>query len=404
MTSDYAPKPFLRQTENKLLRTYFGGKELLHEIDWDNLKETDVDAVYDAWQALPQQERVKIESDFQVIFDMASVDGVRILIEEGRYKGIDLKPGLDALGGFLNKSCWVFLNHRDVFEVAYDFDRADNLNRRSWKKRKDLPRKEPDLSPQARDELREAVAAYYRERQGRGRHCHLDVYLRGDRYHYFFVYPQDYTSTTIEFDDKGDFQRRPQSPAFEVIYVYDPVDGALDLYARGKKQIKEDLQQIFARSILHENLLEENRNSPPYELNGLKNRTFAFPTEPADGIREVKIKELKLSVLGNDRHRIALEVSPYGPVHEIYDFMDRVLNSEALPMTMVNVRSVVIQMRFNSGAGRGQDVKTINFRISCPDSCNLKDGPEHRTAKKYLKKWEIDRVEPSLADTVKSGG
>jgi len=111
VTSDYAPKPFLRQTENKLLRAYFGGKELLHEIDWDNLKETDVDAVYDAWQALPQQERVKIESDFQVIFDVASVDGVRILIEEGRYKGIDLKPGLDALGGFLNKSCWVFLNH-----------------------------------------------------------------------------------------------------------------------------------------------------------------------------------------------------------------------------------------------------------------------------------------------------
>jgi hypothetical protein len=230
------------------------------------------------------------------------------------------------------------------------------------------------------------------------------VYLRWDRCHYFFVYPQDYTSTTIEFDSNGRFQRRPQSPAFEVIYVYDPVEGALELYARGKRELKEDLQKIFSRSILHENLPREDRNAPPYELNLLKRRSFAFPTDPADGIREVRIRELKLSVIGNYRHRIALEVSPNGPADEIYDFMDRFLNSEALPLTLVDVKSAVIQMRFNNNDGRGGDVKTISFRISCPDSCNLKDKPEHIIARKYLKKWDIERGEHSLADTVESGG
>jgi hypothetical protein len=404
VAGDYAPKPFLRQAENKLLQEYFSRKGLLQEIDWESIGETDVDDIHVAWEALPVQQRVEIESDFQLIYDLASEDGIRILIEEGRFQDIDLKPALDAHDGFLNKSFLVFLEYRDVFEVAYDFDRADNLNRRSWKRRKGLPRKEPDLSLQARDELKDAVAAYFRERQGRGRHCHLDVYLRWDRCHYFFLYPQDYTSTTIEFDSNGRFQRRPLSPAFEVIYVYDPLEGALDLYARGKKGLKEDLQKIFSRSILHEDLPKEDKNAPPYELNRLKRRSFAFPTDPVDGVREVRIRELKFSVIGNYRHRIALEVSPDGPVDEIYDFMDRILNSEVLPLTLVDVRSAVIQMRFNNTDGHGGDVKTISFRISYPDSCNLRDKPEHIVARKYLKKWEIERAEHPLADPVEIGG
>ena len=35
--------------------------------------------------------------------------------------------------------------------------------------------------------------------------------------------------------------------------------------------------------------------------------------------------------------------------------------------------------------------KTITFQISYPDSCNLKDKPEHLKIKECLKRWGIAR-------------
>jgi len=34
----------------------------------------------------------------------------------------------------------------------------------------------------------------------------------------------------------------------------------------------------------------------------------------------------------------------------------------------------------------------VTFRISHPDSCNLKDKPEHLVVKQYLKRWGIERA------------
>lgn len=391
MPNDYAPKQFLRQAEIALLKEYFAARGELGELDWDGMKEADADPIYEAWQQLPDSSLEQIDGDFRNIFDLASAEGTRTLIEEGHFHQIDLKPDLDARDGFLNKAFWVFLNHRRVFDVAHILDRSDHLNRRYWRKRKDIPKKKPDISPEAITELERSISAYYRERQGRGRRCHVDKYLRGDRYHYFFAYPQDYTDTFVGYDDEGKFERKRQNPAFEVIYIYDPVDGTLDLYAQGGKDIKKDLQELFARTILHEELGEEDDDARPYELNGLKKRDFPFPTDPADRITEVRVKELRLSVIGNARNRVTFDVTPNGATDEIYDFMAKSLHEQRLPMAMVNVSSAVLQVRFDNTDGKGRSTKTVTFRISHPDSCNLKDKPEHLVVKQYLKRWGIER-------------
>jgi hypothetical protein len=334
---------------------------------------------------------VEIESDLREIFDLASAEGTRTMIEEGGFHGIDLRAELDSQDGFVNKAFCIFLNHRKIFKVAHLLDHTDRLGHRYWRKRKDMPRKEPDLSSEAIEQLAGAISAYYREREGRGRHCHVDKYLRGSRYHYFFVYPQDYTDTFIGYNEAGRFERRLQNPAFEIIFVYDPVEGSLDLYARGDRRTKQHLQDLFGRTILHEELGEEDRRSSPYELNVLKRRDFVFPTDPKDRIVGVKVKELRLSMLGSPHRRITFEVGPKEPKDEIYDLIDRALNKESLPLSVFNVTSAVIQMQFDNSGGEGRSTKTVSFRISFPDSCNLRDEPEHLIAKGYLKTWEIER-------------
>ena len=389
MAHDYAPKLFLRQVKNALLKEYFTARGELAGFDWDSLKEADADPVYLAWHALPEDKQEEIEQDFRDIYDLASAEGTRTLVEEGRFHGLDLGAELDEVDGLINKAFHVRLKHKDIFDVAHILDRADHLNGRYWRKRKDMPKKQPNVSAATLKELGDAIGAYYRENQGRGKWCKVEHYVRANRYHYFFAYPKDYTDTFIGYDDQGRFERRRQNPAFEVVFIYDPADGTLDLYTQGDKDLKQDLQKLFARSILQEELAEEDRNSVPYELNGLKNRSFAFPTDPADGVMEVRVRELRLSIVGNERKRITFEVSPKGVPADIHDLMQQALHEHRLPLSMVNVTSAVIQMRLNNGNGRRD--KTVSFRISMPDTCNLKDKPEHLVAKKYLKLWGLER-------------
>ncbi|MCC7106898.1 MAG: hypothetical protein IT307_17330 [Chloroflexi bacterium] len=389
MAHDYTPKLFLRQAPNASLKAYFDRKTVLAGIDWAALKETEVDVVYDAWQALDKQQREEIESDFRTIHDLATSDGVRAMIEEGQFHKKDLGPELDALDGHHAKVLCVFLNHPRVFLVAGMMDRADHMDGRYRRKRKDMPKKAPDLTATARQALSASLAAYYWQKQGRGRNCKMDVYLRGGRHHYFFVYPEDYAGTFIGYGPGGEFIRRAQQPAFDVVFAYDPVDGTLDLFALGDKRIKQDLQEIFARTILHEEIGPENKNSQPYELNGLKRRDFAFTPRPGDGLTAIRVRSLRLSVKGNPMRRITVEGDLRTSAKDVYDLMDQVLDKERLPLANVDVDHATLQAEF-AGIVRGKP-KRRTFGVS-KNSCNLKEKPEDLIIMECLKLSEVARV------------
>jgi hypothetical protein len=388
MAHDYTPKLFLRQTPKELLKAYFDSRGGLGQVDWGSLDEAEVDPIYEAWQALDEPARGEVENDFRQVHDLATADGVRVTIEEGNFHKVELGTDLEARDGYHHKAMWVFLHHRRIFDVAALMDRADQLDGRYRRKRKGMPKKEPDLSPQARAELRQAISAYFWNREGRGQKCQMDLYLRAGRYHYFFVYPEDYASTFIGFDAQGQFVRRAQKPAFDLVFIYDPVDGTLGLFAHGDKRLKQDLQEIFAETILHENIGPENRASTPYSLSGLKNRDFPFATQPSDGIADVRVKGLRLSVKGNRRRRIAIEGDTRTNRKDVYELMRQVFDEERLPLANVDVEHATIQVEFLSLNGRS---KTVRFGISST-SCSLKEKPEHLLLLECLKRWEIALV------------
>jgi hypothetical protein len=389
MAHDYTPKLFLRQTPNDLLKVYFERRALLGDLDWEGLRETGVDPLYEAWQALDETTRGNVENDFRQIHDLATDEGVQALIEEGHFHKKELGLELDARDGFHNKAMWAFLDHPRIFRVAGLMDRADHADGRYRRKRKGMPKKAPDLSQDTRVAFRQAISAYYWNKDGRGRKCQLDVYLRGDRYHYFFVYLEDYASTFIGFDLQGQFVRHAQKPAFDLVFIYDPVDGTLGLFAPGDRERKQDLQTIFAEAILHENIGRENRASQPYDLTGLKYRSFPFETQASDGITEVRVKELRLSLKGNHRQRITIEGDLQRNKKDVYDLMDHALDDKRLPLAAVDVDHATIQVAFSPVNGKAR--RQVTFRISC-NACTLKEKPEHLLLVEYLKRWKIALV------------
>ncbi len=83
MAPSFDPKKVLRQISNHLLDDLFQvhGHEL--DVPWDDLKQTEVDEIFDAWQALPESDRRAIEIVMHDVCEMATEDGIRAIVEEG---------------------------------------------------------------------------------------------------------------------------------------------------------------------------------------------------------------------------------------------------------------------------------------------------------------------------------
>jgi hypothetical protein len=390
MTRHYSPKSFLRQVPNQLLKEFFDRRRQLGDILWYNLRETEVELVYNAWQRLPTAQREAAEAIFRAVHEMACEGGIRALVEEGHFHQVDLATDLEGRDGLHHKAMWAYLRHERVFEVASLLHWADTLNRRYWVRRRHLPRQAPDVSREGRLRLADALSAYLRREQGRGHHCTVEPYLRCGRFHYVFAYPDDYAETYVGHGADGNFIRRAQRRAFEIIFVYDPREGALDLYAQGEPRTKADFQHIFCKAMLGVEVYPDAACDPVYELNHLRSRDFPFATDPADGIEEVRVRKMRLSV-GAGGRRIILEANPRGDRLDLYDFMDEWLNGDRLRHEAVQVTQVEIQFRL-APVGHGRP-RTLTFEVSYPHSSNLKSFPERERllGEKYLKRWGIER-------------
>jgi len=161
---------------------------------------------------------------------------------------------------------------------------------------------------------------------------------------------------------------------------------------RGGKKVYIPLQEIFCRVILGEEMKPENRDSHPYELNGLLSRDFRFPTDPADGIDAVRVRKMRVSVKGAPRRRITLEADPETGVEDIYEMLDKYLNQERLPVSILNLTQVGLKFSFDPS--HDDLPKSLSFELSWPNSGNLKSKPERvrELAENYLKQRGLDRA------------
>lgn len=389
MSRNFTPKTFLLRAPNAHLREFFAERAPDMALDWEELEERDVDSILEAWNDLPLQLARDIENEFRGIHELACDEGIEVILQESGAGGHDLREDLETQDGMVAKAFWTRLHHPKTFHQALTFFEVDQLDGRSWRKRKDLPQKEPSLSADALHELKKALSAYYWNRHGRARRCEVHYLLRAGGLHYFFAYPEGYTTDILTYGDSERLERLTVAMASEVVFAFDPAEGSLNLFARGGRDLQDDLTLLFCRTILHEEISEEAPDRKVYELNVLKDESHAFPTEPTDRIEAVKIKRLRLSVVGKKEHRIVLDVDTRIDGASIHALMEESLDHERLPLTMVSITQATLQVVFRRANGR---TNTVPFNITWPDKCNLSDKPDHLVIQKYLIPWKLENV------------
>lgn len=390
----------LRMVPNTLLKTFFAS--LGHEEfdpKWAELKEKEVTPILKYLDELPRDKLDEVESALHSVSDLASDDGLGVLLEAGKVCGVPnlgtLVPDKLSVSG---RVMWIWLNHRSVFQKAEILHQIDHLS--WWRKRNDLPRNTPDTSRHAIEKLACEISNLLKE-QGRGKDCTVETTTRGDVY-YFFAYPDDFVENVLIHDSEGHLSPETFRQTLCVVFAYDLAEGSLELHAgRGiHKPIKEQLEVTFADAILHWELNAYDREAA-YELDQLKDPLFNLTTDPADRL-SVRIRKLRLSSANSGR-RIHIEVDDDDPDDNIHTAIAECINLEKVPLSQWHVTLVTFRFEFLHTEGRKPGRQSLD--VGYPRSCSLRNARPERVEliQKYLKRWKIDCVKAAEPAAVEVG-
>ena len=382
MSRQFSIPTMLRMVPNSLLGRFF--EKLGHDfdIDWERLGEREIDPVLTSFSDLSPSEQDQIEGDLRNVFDLACESGIEAIIEAASTFGeLSLAEAMPTDAGYYARSMWAWLSHRKSFEKALLLHEVSHL--RWWRKRNDVPRVEPDLSPGALDRLKIATSDLLMREQGRGNICTVETMFR-DGTHYVLAHPDDFVQNALAHDDDGVLTPRTFRRTFEIVFAFNSTEGTLELYAKVPARLKRTLEELFVSIILDDDL------DAAYELDHLKHHTVRLETDPEDQLR-VRIRRMRLTVK-DSRRRIWIEVDANDLTDDIHHALIECLDAEHVPLPSVWVTQVTFCFEFLPLDGRKPGRMT--FDVGYPDSCGLRNDRAERVelAQKYLKRWKIDRV------------
>ncbi len=371
MARHYFARDFFRQMPNRLLARYFRERGLFAEFDFAAMKETKIDSLFEAWMALPDGERNRMDAEFREIEALSCEQGFHAIRDEARWRLRESEEAYAAfveemagLDGHFERAMVTFLDHQEYWKGATLFCHADSLS--YWRKRKGLPHVAASVHAEGRNELAAEISRYFRGVEGRGKNCVVEALRRGDL-DYFFAYPEDYSQQSLEWIDEK-FDRRQHKPAFEVVYVYSQRDGTLDVNCRESSKAVEPLQAMFAKAILKlPGLPPDPEDTRVYNLNQLAARGFQFVYEPASGIQRVAVKKLRFASKVVRGDRVTVEADANANPEAIYDLVEKV--GKSIPLKLYNVSQVEIAAKVC--VGEDARPKSVSFQITYPNSCSL---------------------------------
>lgn len=390
MAKPFDPRKILKHISNPLLQEFFSRRGELAEVPWAELSEHKIEPIFDAWQALPERQKLAVQVILRDINELADHRGLAVLAEEILWRCPERADEFKAQEGQADKAMWVYLNVQEAFDEAAMFARADALAAgRYWNRRNSLPKKKLTVDAAMCGKLAEALTAYYGPAQMRGRHCQVVHYQRSGGSYYFFAYLDNYPDKRLVFDGDGDEPTvRLDRDAFENVFVYNGEDGSMELFAQGGKKVWEPLQAAFCDAVLDEDVDPVDPLRPSFRLDHLLSPDYPLPADPRDGVEEARITRLRVAPRGSAGY-VEIKADPKGHPNDIYRKIERWLKAEAIPADATRVLQASFRVKFQRDERNRQ--ATLTFDVSAPNSSNLKSKPDEQRAvgERCLKLWKV---------------
>lgn len=396
MTHELDIRQFFRKSPKYWLQRYFEKAAVFSHIGWATIRVRNVEPLMEAWRDLDEDLRGRMVEEFREINLLATPAGKVQIIDEALFHGKqnEVSAKLAELAGFYECAFWTFLEQPDCWRGAVSFADADGKPRRQWRKRINMPPLGRSSTATDGHALKDAIIELFRRREGRGDHCVVEQYRRGayGEKEYYFAYPQDHRQMAIEFNG-GQMTRRPHKPAFEIIFIHDDMQRTLSIWHHGQRERTGDLQAVFARSILGQEIPRESpRDDRVYDLNAFLKSDFAFHPRPELGIASTDVRKITLRILGAETYAITVDLGAKTPSHALREALTGI-TANTRP-TMVKVSKVSLRVTFDRGAD-GQQPAVRKFDLAWPNSCNLRDDSHGMLIQRMLADHGIEPRKPS---------
>jgi hypothetical protein len=192
MASQYQHRQFFRRVPNQFLSAYFKSRDTDLGVDFAKLTETEVEPIFGAFTALPEEQQAAIEVGFQNINALASDAGIEALCNEAVFRDDDtFVESISVIDGHHAKSMWAFLQKPKFWRGASSLVHAGTVSAHFWKKRNDLPNVPPHVDDDDIQQFAKAISRYFNKTEGRGRNCKVEPYRKVDTgKEYFFRVPR----------------------------------------------------------------------------------------------------------------------------------------------------------------------------------------------------------------------
>lgn len=370
MAKHYSIKSFFRDMPADLLARYFQKHGHFQGFDFSPVERGELDALLVAWLELPEDERKRMEGEFQDIFPLCRDAAIPAMVDEAKWHMLG-KSGahaafvemFTALPNNNARAMTLFLDYPECWRNAARLYHADTLP--WWRKRKGFPRMQSAKDDASVQALSELLRAHFQEKQTRGQYVLIEQVRRGDL-DYYFCYLADYSKQSPEWDGPN-FRPRPHNPAFEIVYIWSEAEGTLDLNHRGDRQSAQPLQEMFAKAILKlPQLPAKPKDERIYELDKFSHSGFEFQYDAGSGIEDVAVRMIRLSSRVNKGARVTVEANPEGNADAVYELMAKM----ALPLNLYYVTQV--ELTASVVVKAGEKPKKIPVRLTWPNSCSLK--------------------------------
>ncbi|CAN5266477.1 hypothetical protein BH11PLA2_BH11PLA2_37040 [soil metagenome] len=396
MAKHFDLKKQLKLHDKTLLRRLFADEHaVLTEVPWDTLRPHEVDPIVEGWNAIPDETRRQLEVILQDVNELADERSQKVLVEDIDWRCPEKRDAFAAWRSLQDKALWAYLDARDTFDEAAIFARAEALRGGQFSNRwNSLPKKKLIVTDALKSALEVVVRDYYREKELRGDQCRVHHYARANGADYFYAYLPEWADKRLGFDPNGNLTSRELNYAFHNVFIFEPDDGALEIIAKGGRQVQLPLRRAFCDAVLGVAVEDTDPIKRCYQLDHLLDPAFAFNTEAEDRIASVRLRRVRLlpNVTLPALEGAELKLRENASVQEVRTAVAQFLKAYNLSQSQLAVVQAGIQIEFQSDGKRR--ARTMTFNVGIPNSCDLKSKPDDVRAvgERCIRRWGILRA------------
>lgn len=378
---------FLRSAPKGLLQAYCARHGILQGFKWGTGKNVDAEAVVEAMHSAGDEMFKRAVAEFRVIWELRGQGFTRGVLNEARYHGDQTAYETLSKLTHLGKAFWTTLERPAWVSNAKILSDVDKLPPGAWIKRGGLPQRAGRVDQSTVEQLQDSLIEFFSKTEHRGFNCKIDSLQRGDE-EIFFTYAEDHPDIDLFWLD-GQLEPQVLNPSFKLIFKHKDVQRTLEIYIEGNRNVVPDLQQIFARTVIGEEILREARAIEPiYDLDLLLEPGFQFQHSVDLGIADIRVTKMRFHLDGEPWRRFTAEADNFKKRDALENFIAALTNR--LPKSRLVLDQVCGNVLFHKREG-DRRAPSRTFYITYPNSIRLKMDDLGEKITDMLLQSEIER-------------